>query len=256
MAPIAHPLQAGLGTETAAPAQAARHPLNHEPGVHQPVGGLQGRTRSQRQLKLPGPVFRVELQPGDAGGLQAIEQGRGVIQPLHQPIGTVGATGHGRMGVGIGAMAGHQPLQFEAGPQLHASLVKLLLLLAATVPLIPRIGLTGAFKALPRRPGPAAAGLQQRQGRGIGPQTQIPIGARQAMGRIDGAIGPEGIRHGRKAHAHGSRRIEGGQGHHLHQGGTGMVHPGDRHPADALIGEGGNRRRQGLGHGQTAALQP
>jgi len=115
MAPIAHPLQAGFWTETAAPAgvptEAARHPLNH-----QPVGRLQGRTRSERQLKLPGPIFRVELQPGNAGGLQAIEQGRGVIQPLHQPIGAVGTAGHGRFGVGIGAMAGHQPLQFEAGP--------------------------------------------------------------------------------------------------------------------------------------------
>jgi hypothetical protein len=84
----------------------------------------------------------VELQPGDAGGLQAIEQGRGVIQALHQPIGAVGTAGHGRLGIGIGAIAGHQPLQFEAGPQLDAGLEKLLLLLAATVPLIPRIGLT------------------------------------------------------------------------------------------------------------------
>ena len=112
------------------------------------------------------------------------------------------------MGIGIGAMASHQPLQFEAGLQLDTSLQKLLLLLAASVPLIAHVGLAGAFKALPRRPGPAAAGLKQRQGSGIGPQTQIPIGAGQAMGRIDGAIGAEGIRDGRKAHAHGRRRVK------------------------------------------------
>jgi hypothetical protein len=35
-----------------------------------------------------------------------------------------------------------------------------------------------------------------------------------------------------------------------------MVHPGDRHPAEALIGEGGNLRRQGLRHGETTALRP
>ena len=40
--------------------------------MHQPVGRLQGGAGSQRQLKLPGPIFRVELQPGDAGGLQPI----------------------------------------------------------------------------------------------------------------------------------------------------------------------------------------
>ena len=134
--------------------------------------------------------------------------------------------------------------------------MKLLLLQTAAVALIAHVGLAGALEAFPRRPGPAAAGLKQRQGSGSGPQTQVAVRLGQAMGRIDGAIGAESIRDRRKADPHGNRRIKSRQGHHLHQRRAGMVHPGDRHPADALIGEGGDRRGQGIRHGQAAALRP
>jgi hypothetical protein len=78
---------------------------------------------------------------------------------------------------------------------------------------------------------------------GVGAKAQIAVRTRETMGRIDHAIRAESVRHRREAHTHSGRRIHSSQGHHLHQRRSGMVHPSDGYPANALIGQGRSRRR-------------
>ena len=260
MAAVAHPLQSGLGAEAAAPAELAADALDHQLGAHQPIGRLQGRAGRQRQLELRGAVFRVELLPGQGGGIEGIEQGCGVVEPLHQPIGAVGPARQRRQRRGrrVGAWAGgHQPLQLETGLQLQPNLLQTLLLLAAEAALIAGIGsISQTIPALTRGPGPAAGRLQGRHGRRIEPQAQVAVGAGEAMAGGDHAIGAEGIRHRREAHPLGGGGIKGRQRHHLHQAGAGMVDPGDRQAAHPLIGQGGSHRGKARGHGADTATIP
>ena len=79
---IAYPIEAGLGTETAVPTEAAGYALDHQPCTDQLVRCLKRCLGPEGQLELGGSVLRMKLKPIHIGCIQRLEQGRCVIKAL------------------------------------------------------------------------------------------------------------------------------------------------------------------------------
>ena len=57
----------------------------------------------------------MELQQRELGSIQSLQHCGGVIQPIHESIGAIGATDDGGLLSAAGISGEHHPLQLEAG---------------------------------------------------------------------------------------------------------------------------------------------
>jgi hypothetical protein len=244
VAAVAHPRGLRQGAEAHPPAEATGDPLDQQFRQHQPVGRLDRVGGSERQLELGSAVLGMELQPGQPGGVEGIQQGSGVVETLHQAVGAVGAAGQGGGGLPRGAGVGHQPLDLEAGGQRHPLGGEGIAAGPAEAALIGGVGAAIPMAPVTGGPEPALRRLQRPQGGGIGHQAQIAVGNRQRMLAIRQAVDPPGVADRRETHPQASRRREAILRHHLHQHGAGMVHEGHRHAA------------RGVGSGHAGGTSP
>ena len=245
VAAIADPVGRDHRAEAAQPAEALRDPLDQQPRHHQLVCRRQRWGRGQRKLELAIAILRVQLQPVESGGIERFGQCVEVVEAGHQPIGAVGAAGHGgapgsrrRLG------RSHHPIDLETGLHLQVLGGEVVLPAARKQALIGGVGGAIAFVALARHPGPAGRAIEQAQALHRRHQAQIPVGASQRLERIDQTGGAECIGHRREAHPIAGHQRQPPQRYGLGQRRAGVVHEGDRHLAHAPLTQGGQQLRR------------